>query len=345
MGPEETSVAMGLGKGNYIMKLGRLSCALATAAAATLGGNSPVFAVEGGAGAYLPGSRDTMAGFAPPPGTYFTLDVFQLQSTAPFLPINGLVLSDVTSTATVTKANFTESYDTTLWGGQPYVTVTLPYVVGSLSFSGELANGFAGGFTDDQSGFGDVTITPAVGYHSGNNHWIYALSVFLPTGYYEPATFDLAAREASVLSFGKNRWAVTPTVGYTNFNPKTGLEFSASAGITFSQKNPTTDYQTAPEFLLEMAALQHLKSGFSFGLTGYVYQQTADDSGAGAEAVKNLTNAESLQASMQALGPIITYSTKVNGTAVSMKLKYLQEFNARRRFESNIWAASVNIAF
>lgn len=302
-------------------------------------------ATEGGTGAYLPGSRDTMSGFAPPPGSYFTLDVFHLNSQAPFLPINGLVLSDVTSSATVTKFNFTHSFASQLWGGQPYVTLTIPYVNGSLSFAGELANGFSGGFTDNQSGMGDLTITPALGYHSGNNHWVYAASVFVPTGYYEPASFDIPARQASVLSFGKNRWAITPTVAYTNFDMKTGLEFSVSGGVTFSQKNETTDYQTAPEILIEMAAMQHLKSGFAFGVTGYFYQQTGDDSGAGADAVRNLTGASSLQASVQGLGPIISYNTKMGDTAVSMKLKYLQEVNAKRRFESNVWSASFNIAF
>jgi hypothetical protein len=305
----------------------------------------PSLAVEGGTGAYLPGSRDTMAGFAPPPGTYFTIDVFHLDSTAPFLPINGVVLDEVTSSATVTKLNFTQSFQAPLWGGQPYVTVTIPYVNGSLSFAGELKNGYSGGFTDDQSGMGDLTITPALGYHSGNNHWVYAASVFVPTGYYEPASFDIPARQANVLSFGKNRWAITPTIAYTYLDMKTGLELSASGGITFSQKNPTTDYQTAPEILIEMAAMQHLKSGFAFGVTGYLYQQTADDSGSGADAVQNLTGAESLQASMQAMGPIISYNTKMGDTAVSMKLKYLQEFNAKRRFESNVWSASFNISF
>ena len=318
---------------------------LALATAALFGLGSKAGAVEGGSGAYLPGSRDTMAGIAPPPGSYFTIDMFRLDSTAPFLPINGLVLSEVTSSVTVTKFNFTHSFDTQLWGGQPYITVTLPYVTGSLSFAGELKNGFSGGFTDDQSGMGDLTITPAIGYHSGKHHWIYAASIFAPTGYYEPATFNLAAREASVLSFGKNRWAIAPTMGYTYLDMTSGVELSASGSVTFSQRNDATDYQTAPELLLEMAALQHLPSGFAFGLTGYVYQQTGDDTGSGADAVRDVTNAESLQASMQGFGPIITYATRIGDRSVSMKLKYLTETNARRRFESDVLAASFSISF
>jgi hypothetical protein len=316
---------------------------LATAALLWL--SDAALAVEGGTGAYLLGSRDSMAGFAPPPGSYFTIDVFHLESQAPFLPIHGLVLSDVTSAATVTKLNFTQSFTEQLWGGQPYMTLTIPYVTGSLSFAGELANGFSGGFTDDQAGMGDLTITPALGFHSGNNHWVYAASIFAPTGYYEPASFDIPARQASVLSFGKNRWAINPTIAYTHFDMTTGLELTASGGITLSQKNKTTDYQTAPEIVIEMAAVQHLKNGFAFGLAGYAYQQSADDSGTGADGVRGLTGAKSLQASMQGVGPIVTYNTKFGDSAVSMKLKYIQESNAKRRFESNVLSASLNITF
>ncbi len=67
--------------------------------------------------------------------------------------------------------------------------------------------------------------------------------------------------------------------------------------------------------------------------------------GSGADAVRNVTNAESLQASLQGIGPIITYGTKIGGSSVSMKLKYVTEVNARRRFESDVVAASLNIAF
>lgn len=323
----------------------RSSLHLLIAATSLFGLAGQAVAVEGGTGAYLPGSRDTMAGIAPPPGSYFTIDVFRLESTAPSLPYNGLVLSDVTSKATVTKFNLTHAFDTSLWGGQPYVTVTLPYVTGSLSFAGELKNGFTGGFTDDQSGMGDLTITPALGYHSGKHHWVYGASIFAPTGYYEPATFNIAAREASVLNFGKNRWAIAPTVAYTYLDIDTGIELSASGSTTFSQRNDATDYQTAPEIVLEIAVLQHLPSGIAFGLTGYVYQQTGDDTGSGADAVRKVTNAESLQASLQGIGPIITYSKKIADRTVSMKLKYISEMNARRRFESDVAVASFSVAF
>lgn len=306
---------------------------------------APVFALEGGTGAYLLGSRDSLAGIAPPPGFYFSTDFFSLDSTAPVLPISGVALTDVTSSATVAKLNFTQSFEGQLWGGQPYVTVTVPVVRGQINFAGELKSGLSGTFSDEDTGFGDLTITPAVGFHAGNSHWVYAVSVFAPTGYYEDATVDIATRNIEALSFSKNRWAITPTIAYTNLNPATGLEFSASGNVTFSAINEATDYQTAPEGVIEAAVLQHIPSGWAFGLSGYAYQQFGEDSGTGAAQIKAVTGADSLQASVLGLGPIVTYSTQMGGRSVSFEAKYVSEFNAKRRFESDVVEVSFSIAF
>ena len=131
-------------------------------------------AVEGGSGAYLLGSRDTFAGIAPPPGTYFSLDVFHLDGQVPYLAIGGIVVTQATTSATVAKLNFTHSFTDPLWGGQPYVTLTVPMVWGDLGFSSTLGPYPDQSFTNQKSGFGDLVITPSLGYHSGNAHWVYA---------------------------------------------------------------------------------------------------------------------------------------------------------------------------
>lgn len=128
----------------------RLSVCLLVAAAALVGPGSQAVAIEGGTGAHLSGSRDTIAVISPPPGTYVTIDLFRLDSTAGFLPISGLGLSEVTSSATVNKLNVTHSFDEMLWGGQPYITLTLPYVTCSLSLAGELKIRLSGGSDGDE---------------------------------------------------------------------------------------------------------------------------------------------------------------------------------------------------
>jgi hypothetical protein len=316
----------------------------ATVAAAVLAA-APAYAVEGGLGAYLLGSRDSLAGIAAPPGNYLTTDIICIDGTVSFLALGGAVLTDATSTAWLLKLNYTHSFAGRLGSAQPVVTFTLPLVSGELTFDGDLNNGLGGSFKDDATDFGDLVVTPSLGWSDGNRHWLVAASIFAPTGYYEEASFDTATRNVNAISFGKNRWAIMPTAAFTWLSPENGREFSASAGITFSLENEATDYQTAPEFQLEATAMQHLPSGLALGLTGYAYQQLGDDSGQGADTMRALTGAESLQARVFGLGPIVTWNTKVGDMPLSLKAKYIPEFDAKRRFESNVFWMTLGLTF
>ena len=73
--------------------------------------------------------------------------------------------------------------------------------------------------------------------------------------------------------------------------------------------------------------------------------EAAAVAGAGADAIRFATGQDSLQAEVYGIGPLITYSTKVGDRSVSMKLKYVHEFSARKRFESDVVTASVNFKF
>ena len=304
---------------------------------------APVHAVEGGLGAYLLGSRDSLAGIAPPPGTYFTTDLVHIEGSVSFLALGGVVLTDVTSTAWIAKLNLTHSFAGELGGGRPVVTFTLPVVSGTLDFDGVAGTGLAGSLQNDKTAFSDLIVTPSLGWSQGNRHWLVAASIFAPTGYYEKASVDVAARSANAISFGKNRWAIMPTAAFTYLNPENGREFSASVGVTFSLRNEATDYQTAPEFQLEATAMQHLPSGLGLGLTGYAYQQLGDDSGEGADQMRALTGAESLQARVFGLGPIVTWNTKLGDMPLSLKAKYIPEFDAKRRFESDVFWVTLGL--
>ncbi len=306
---------------------------------------APAAAVEGGLGAYLLGSRDSLAGIAPPPGDYLTTDFIVIDGSAPTLAIGGVALTDVTSKAFILKVNATHSFAERLWGGQPVLTFSLPLVSGTLDFASEIENGLSGGFTDTKTGLGDLAITSMLGWSDGNRHWQVGGSVFAPTGYYRKATVDVAARQVEALSLGKNRWAFMPTAAFTYLDPETGREFSATASINFSLENEATDYRTAPEGQLEWAAMQHLPTGLALGLTGYGYQQFGDDSGAGADAIRNAVGAESLQARVLGIGPILTYNTRVAGMPLSFKAKYTKEFDAKRRFESDIFWVTLGLTF
>ena len=138
-----------------------------------------------------------------------------------------------------------------------------------------------GPVSDSQDGFGDIVITPLIGWHSGNWNYSGSLSIYAPTGEYSDAVIRPRQGEYDVLSIGKNKWAFDPTFAVTWLDPTIGLEVDGALGITFSTINEATDYQTAPELHFEGAIGQHFKNGATLGLAGYIYQQLADDSGSG----------------------------------------------------------------
>ena len=114
----------------------------------------------------------------------------------------------------------------------------------------------------------------------------------------------------------------------TWLDPKSGIELSGSAGLTFNLENPANDYQTGTEGHLEFALMRHVGKDFSFGVAGYHYQQVTGDSGAGARL-------GDFKGRVSAVGPMLTYSFTVDKTPISTSVSWMHEFNARNRLEGN----------
>lgn len=305
-------------------------------------------AVEGGIGAYQLGSRTAFAGIVPGPGFYAGIDYVYMEGSVDGLVLGGLpIRADTDLKISFAKLGLTKVFDTQLWGGTPALNLNIPFVFdASIAFTGVLPP-IAGMLIEDAtSGIGDTTLTALVGWHSGNLHYSTALSVFAPTGSYSTATIDVAGRTINALNTGKNIWSFQPVIAATHFDPATGLEFSGAASVLFSTRNTATDYQNAPALNLEGTVLQHTKSGWAFGATGYAYSQIGDDSGSGAEATKAALGASSLRAQVFALGPMVTYSgASVFGKDTSFQFKYYKEFGAKRRFESDVLWLNMALTF
>lgn len=289
-------------------------------------------AIEGGTQTYLLGIRDSLAGVVPPAGIYFNNDLVLYSGQVPQLVLGGVGVVDPDLSVALWRPNVTYVFDSALWGGTPAINVSLPVVTASMTAQG-VVGGFTGSFTDEISGFGDLSITSILGWHNGNLHTSASLTFYLPTGKYAPATVDVAAKSASVLNLGKNRFAIDPTFSLTYLDPNNGMEYSGAVGVTISAENSTTSYQTAPEFHFEGAVLKHVANGWAFGATGYAYQQFSEDSGAGAESIKASLGLSSLKAQAFGLGPVVTYSTKIGDQPVNFKAKYIKEFDVERAFE------------
>lgn len=289
-------------------------------------------AIEGGTQTYFLGIRDSLAGVVPPAGIYFNNDLVLYSGEVSALVLGGVGVTDPNLSVTLWRPNVTYVFDATLWGGTPAINLSLPVAHASMTAQGVVGE-FTGAFTDKITGFGDLSVTPMLGWHNGNLHTSASLTFYLPTGKYAPASVDIAGRSASVLNLGKNRFAVDPTFSLTYLDPNNGLEFSGALGVTISDENSATQYQTAPEFHFEGAVLQHLPNGWAIGAAGYAYQQFSEDSGTGAENIKAGLGLSSLKSRAFGLGPVVTYSTKIGNQPVNFKAKYIKEFDVNNAFK------------
>ncbi|WP_083222611.1 transporter [Ensifer sp. LC163] len=304
-------------------------------------------ALEGGTSAYLLGSRDTFAGAVGKPGsTIVTNNFFYWHGDAPTLSLGGVAVANPEVDIYLYRLDIAHFFDVEIFGGTPGFVLSVPAGSGAVDASGAVGR-FSGAVEDENIGFSDPILTSVIGWHAGNFHYSAGVSFFLPWGKYNSATVDLGPPPEidDFLNFGKNRLTIMPVVSATYLDPSDGLEFSGAMSLEFPFENSATDWRTAPILNLEGAVLQHLPSGFAFGVAGYMSQQIGEDSGAGADSFKATVGADSLKARVFGIGPILTYSTKFDETPVNFKMKYTHEFAAKRRFESDVVSLSVNFSF
>jgi hypothetical protein len=304
-------------------------------------------AVEGGIGAYFLGTRDSFAGVVPPPGTYLSFSYDYLRGDVAGVSIGGLpIAADAEVELNLVRLGVTHSFDAEIFGGRPALNLTVPILDVGLGFTAVTPPLEGAAIDDTTSGVGDMIVTPMVGWSRGMLSYSAALSIYAPTGDYDTATVDVADRSIDALSNGKNVWSFQPVFAATWFNPQSGLELSGAASMLFATENEATEYQTAPAVQLEGAVLQHTASGWAFGATAYHYEQIDDDSGRGAETTRDFLGAKSLRARVSGVGPIVTYSgVSLFGGQANLEIKYVTEFNARRRFESDVWSVNMSLAF
>jgi hypothetical protein len=302
-----------------------VSCFAAGFVALVTGHVAKAVAAEGAAGFYLLGSKTSMSGFLPPPGTYVQDLNYAYSGSADVAlafgginitgGIDGDVYYKLPVAIWVTNAK--------VLGGNLALTAIAPIgwkdVSAGASLTGPGGAIIAGRLQDDGVDFGDPVVGATVGWHRGNWHWNIATQINIPIGYWKQG--DLA-------SIGFNRWAFDTSAAVTHLDPTTGLELSAASGFTFNLENPDTDYKTGTEFHLEFAAVQNFSKQFAIGLNGYFYQQVEGDSGTGARL-------GSFKGRAFALGPVVNWNFQLGKLPVSSSLKYFREFDVKNRLEGD----------
>lgn len=293
---------------------------------------------EGGIGRPISGISVTSdVGIVPPePGWIANLAEIYYDgsiSASRSVPIAGRTTLGLEAKVSFTVATLLRAWDT---GPGPWnfaSSVTLPYAWESASAT--LGVGARAGTVNQvTSGLYDLTFTPIIaGYHfSQTDHVALSLNIWAPTGRYDPT---------SLANLSLNNWTFIPTISYTKLVPSIGMEFDATAGVQIYTRNSATDYQNAPLFTLDVMALKRFGNGVGVGLIVGTVQQLGHDSGPTADRLNGFVGED------WAVGPIITYDTKLNGkTPLSASLRWVPTVSSRNRPSSTSTVmATATVAF
>ena len=200
------------------------------------------------------------------------------------------------------------------------VDATLTAAVGPVGFT------ISGERTDAVSGFGDLYPQAAVRWNHGVHNFMTYVTGNIPVGAYD---------RNRLANLGLGHAAVDGGSGYTYFNPQTGHELSAVAGLTYNFENPDTNYKNGIDFHLDWGASQFLSRQFHVGVVGYAYQQLTGDSGSG-------NRVGDFKSRVFAVGPQLGYIIPMGDRQGYLNLKGYKEFGAEHRPEGwNVWATFV----
>ncbi len=318
-------------------------------------------AAENATGWYALGTKASMAGFVPPPGTYFVDVNFYYEGTASAASAVGVALQDISPAAR--KLNLKgqllvdAKIDVTgkvyynlpsfLWvapqkvlGGNVGFGAIVPAGAKNVDFTADalaalklgapinqtLQRGQRFSGSDSSTAFGDPVLNALIGWHKGNWHWNVSTLVNVPIGPWSNTS-------SSNLSF--HHWGIDTTAAATWLNPESGLEISAAPGFTFNWENPSTDYRTGTEFHVEFAMLEHFSKKFAVGIAGFHYQQVTGDSGAGARL-------GDFKGRVTSIGPVMTYNFNIHKIPVSTQLTWMHDFDVENRLKGDLGMLTIS---
>jgi hypothetical protein len=322
-------------------------------------GSDAVRAAENAAGFYLLGTKTTMAGFVPPPGTYFVDVNYFYAGDASGTAAAGVALRRLGNLTGLPPPTLTLQADVKVDGDAQVALPTILWVApgkvlgGNVGFGAIVPFGRKAidvdidalatlslprlnrtlqvdrqfNFDESTTDLGDPLANTIIGWHEGNWHWNIGTLVNIPIGPWS---------EQSDTNIAFHHWGLDTTAAVTWLDPKIGWELSSAAGFTFNWENPDTDYETGTEFHVEWALVRHFSQKFTLGVTGYHYQQVTGDSGAGATL-------GDFKGRATALGAVLTYSFALGKLPVSTQWTYFHEFEVENRLEGDAGLLTISM--
>ena len=290
-------------------------------------------AAENGTGFYLLGSKTSMAGFVPPPGTYFIdTNYFYSGGTDINFQSGGVEFEGgVDASAYYQMPIALWVLDEPVLGGNLGLNVIVPIGWKSMESNGVVSfprRSFEVGFSSEDTAFGDPVVGTMLGWHDGKWHTSISTLLNIPVGQWE---------YGNPTNIGFHRWAFDATGAVTYLDPEAGVELSGAAGFTFNGENLETGYQTGTEFHAEFAAMYVPSHTFSIGVNGYWYDQITGDTG-GPEQLGGF------EGQVFGIGPAINWTIVTpGGRPIATSFKYFHEFEAEKRLEGDAFFINITI--
>ena len=288
----------------------------------------PVMCEEGGSGHYMPGSMSSFMDAVPATPSFIArLNILNYQGKySHSLPFSGIdaagvkVDSQALGLTMVYRPHFDigKNWSYAFGGTIPYVNMRVSAEVQTPDSTTTEQR------TETASGLGDIMIMPLMLNQmiSSSFNVNYRVSIYAPTGEYEVS---------KLANVGKNFWTIEPTIAGVYLGKESGIEASFFAGIDFNSENKVTQYKSGSQGHIEGTLAQHFplwKGLAGIGATGFYYHQLTGDSGEG--ATYGDFKAQSLGA-----GPVISYVHNVGKTELLAELKWLHEFETKRRVKGD----------
>jgi hypothetical protein len=307
------------------------SAALGCLLAASMAGAGQ--AAENGTGFYLLGSKTSMGGYVPPPGTYFIdTNYFYSGGTDIDFELGGLGFEGgIDASAYYQMPIGLWVLEEPVLGGNLGFNVIVPVGWKSMDSSGVVSFPFGSfdvGFSSEDTAFGDPVVGSMLGWHQGNWHTSISTLLNIPIGQWE---------YRNPTNIGFHRWAFDATGAVTYLDPAAGVELSGAAGFTFNGENLDTGYRTGTEFHAEFGAMYVPSQTFSIGVNGYWYDQITPDDGAPPKL-------GGFEGEVFGIGPAINWTIITpGGRPIATSFKYFREFEAVNRLEGDAFFFNITI--
>src|SRR5262245_48486589 len=264
---------------------------------------------EGGNSLYLPGSFGSLAAVPGQPGWSLALTYYSYGGR-----LTVSTVGNISEKQDLLYGALTYTFATKVLGGQLALSM-----VGAV---GRAWGSIAGGIEDSRLGFNDLLPSAVLRWNAGvHNYMVYA-ETEITVGTYDPSR---------LANFGIGHGGIDGGAGYTYFDPKTGYEFSAVAGMTYNFENTHTNYRNGIDAHIDWGASKFLSKQLHIGLVGYYYQQLTPDRG-------QALILGDFKSRVAAIGPQIGYLFPIGDMQGYVNLKGYGEFAAENRPEGwNAW--------